>query len=99
MRPSSRRRIELEGNAAMAKKSRTTFKKRQKEMARQQRRRDKESRRQERKEEKATEIAPPAPEGEDPHIAGIRPGPQPLPEEWNYVPGRPSRDRPPEDEP
>ena len=81
----------------MAKKSRTTFKKRQKEMARQQRRRDKEARRHGRKEEKSAEIAPPPPVGEDPQIAGIQPGPQPLPDEWNYMPGRPGRDRPPED--
>jgi len=33
---------------------------------------------------------PSLPAGEaDPDIAGIQPGPQPLPEEWNYVPGRP----------
>jgi len=44
-------------------------------MARQKRRQDKEARRQERKEEKLR--SGPKPEGEDPDIAGIRPGPQP----------------------
>jgi hypothetical protein len=52
-----------------------TFKKRQKELARQQKAKEKAFRRQQRKEEKAN--AEPAPEGEDPDIAWIRPGPQP----------------------
>ncbi len=68
----------------MARKSRPTFKKRQKEIARQTKARDKISRRltksEEEPEESITEF-----EGEDPDIAGIRPGPQPLPDEWNYV--------------
>lgn len=70
----------------MARKSRPTFKKRQKEIARQQRARDKMARRLEKKER------PPAPtleSNEDPDIAGIRPGPQPLPEEWSYLPNSP----------
>jgi hypothetical protein len=60
----------------MAKKSRPTFQKREKEKARQQRQKEKEQRRMESKER------PRAPriEGEDPDIAGIRPGPQALPE-------------------
>ena len=66
----------------MAKKSRPTFQKREKEKARQQRQRDKEMRRAESKERRAT--AGPRTEGEDPDIAGIRPGPQPLPEQWEY---------------
>jgi hypothetical protein len=74
----------------MAKKSRTTFKKRQKEMARQQRQKDKMARRVERKERSAE--MPPVVEGEDPQIAGIQPGPQPLPDEWNYVPPLPRRE-------
>ena len=76
----------------MARKSRPTFKKRQKEIARQQKARDKMARRMAKKEE--TEQAPAVDSSEDPDIAGIRPGPQPLPEEWNYVPSR--RPRAPE---
>jgi hypothetical protein len=57
--------------------ARETFLKRQKEMARQRKRQDKEARRQERKEEKLR--SGPKPEGEDPDIAGIHPGPQPKP--------------------
>lgn len=64
----------------MAKKSRPTFQKREKEKARQQRQKEKEQRRMESKDR------PRAPriEGEDPDIAGIRPGPQALPEQWEY---------------
>lgn len=67
----------------MAKKSRQTFQKREKEKARIQKRNDKEARRLESKALKAniaTVIG-----DEDPDIAGIRPGPQPLPEQWDYV--------------
>ncbi len=67
----------------MAKKSKQTFQKREKEKARVLKRKDKEARRLESKELKAgmtTVIG-----DEDPDIAGIRPGPQPLPEEWDYV--------------
>jgi hypothetical protein len=67
----------------MAKKSKQTFQKREKEKARVQKRKDKEARRLESKELKAnmtTVIG-----DEDPDIAGIRPGPQPLPEQWDYV--------------
>jgi hypothetical protein len=71
----------------MARKSRPTFKKRQKEIARQQRARDKMSRRLDKKDQ------PPEPtlglSDEDPDIAGINPGPQPLPEEWSYLPNAP----------
>ena len=52
-----------------------TFKKRQKEMARQSKQKEKALRRLQRKEEKAN--AEPRADGEDPDIAGIRPGPQP----------------------
>lgn len=57
----------------MAHRARPSFQKRQKEMARQQKQKDKLARRLERKELKSV----PAAEGEDPDIAGIRPGPQP----------------------
>ncbi|HEV8488029.1 MAG TPA: hypothetical protein VGV87_31200 [Blastocatellia bacterium] len=67
----------------MAKKSRPTFQKREKEKARQQRQKDKEVRRSEAKERQG--VRGPRLEGEDPDIAGIRPGPQPLPEDWDYV--------------
>ena len=61
----------------MANKGRATFAKRQKEIARQERAREKAAKRVERKESKPgdRELAP----GEDPDIAGIVPGPQPLP--------------------
>jgi hypothetical protein len=67
----------------MAKKSKQTFQKREKEKARVQKRKDKEARRLESKAIKAniaTVIG-----DEDPDIAGIRPGPQPLPEQWNNI--------------
>jgi hypothetical protein len=60
----------------VANRSRSTFKKRQKEMARQQRQQDKLARRLERS--KARQENPAAQSSdEDPDIAGIRPGPQP----------------------
>jgi hypothetical protein len=52
-----------------------TFKKRQKELARQNKQKEKAIRRQQRKEEKANRQ--PGDEGEDPDLAGIVPGPQP----------------------
>ena len=64
----------------MATKSRSTFKKRQKELARQQRQQDKLARRVERKKER--DDRPDENSGdEDPDIAGIMPGPQPLPDD------------------
>jgi hypothetical protein len=57
----------------------TTFAKRQKEKDRQDRRRDKEQKRNERR-LKPSDAKPK--DGEDPDIAGIVPGPQPLPEEF-----------------
>ena len=69
----------------MAKKSRPTFQKREKEKARIQKQKEKEARRLETKERKAT--IEPAIGDEDPDIAGIQPGPQPLPEQWDYANG------------
>jgi Na+/phosphate symporter len=71
-----------EAGQSMARKSKATFQKREKEKARQQRQKEKEQRRIESKLRRA-EVGPRI-EGEDPDIAGIRPGPQPLPEVWNY---------------
>ena len=61
----------------MANRGRATFAKRQKEIARQERAREKAAKRVERKE---TWVKPDRKSsGEDPDIAGIVPGPQPLP--------------------
>jgi hypothetical protein len=60
----------------MANKGRTSFAKRQKEIARQERAREKNAKRVERKDEKGKTVKP---DGVDPEIAGIVPGPQPLP--------------------
>ncbi|HLU67003.1 MAG TPA: hypothetical protein VKZ63_12045 [Kofleriaceae bacterium] len=60
--------------------SNQTFKKRERERARLEKRREKERRREERKHERDSRPAPAA--GEDPDIAGIIPGPQPIPEEF-----------------
>jgi hypothetical protein len=60
----------------MANRGRATFAKRQKEIARQERAREKAAKRVERKETKGKVERP---EGFDPDIAGIVPGPQPLP--------------------
>ncbi len=57
----------------------TSFAKRQKEKNRLEKRQEKEARRLQRKEERANR---PRPEGEDPDIAGIVPGPQPIPEDY-----------------
>jgi hypothetical protein len=59
----------------MANKGRATFAKRQKEIARQERAREKAAKRVERKETKVKLDR----EADDPDIAGIVPGPQPLP--------------------
>jgi hypothetical protein len=67
----------------MAKKSKATFQKMEKEKARQQKQREKEARRLDAKSHKTG--ADLGAGGEDPDIAGIRPGPQPLPEQWDYV--------------
>lgn len=67
----------------MAQRSRATFQKREREKALQQKQREKEVRRMEAKERKATRE--PGEGLEDPDIAGIKPGPQPLPEQFNWV--------------
>jgi hypothetical protein len=69
----------------MANRSRPTSQKRNKEKARQQKQKDKEARRLEAKARKAS--AGPKSGDQDPDLAGIRPGPQPLPEQWDYVSG------------
>lgn len=65
----------------MAKKSRGTFEKRQKEKKRQRKQEDKRTRRLESKQHKPD--AKLTSGDQDPDIAGIQPGPQPLPEQWN----------------
>lgn len=65
----------------MARKPKATFMKRDKERARQQKQKDKEIRRVEAK--KLKDTTGPRIDGEDPDIAGIRPGPQPLPAQWH----------------
>jgi hypothetical protein len=65
----------------LAKKSRGTFEKRQKEKKRQQKQEEKRARRIESKQHKAD--AEPKSGGQDPDIDGIQPGPQPLPEQWD----------------
>ena len=67
----------------MANKSKATFRKMEKEKARQQKQRDKEARRLQSKTLNAA--SEPKTGDEDPDIAGIRPGPQPLPEQWDDV--------------
>ncbi len=65
----------------MANRPGPTRQKRAKELARQQKQRDKALRRLEVKQQKG--LTSPRREGEeDPDIAGIRPGPQPLPVQW-----------------
>jgi hypothetical protein len=56
-----------------------SLQKRQRERDRQEKQREKAAKKKLRKEEKAAQI--PSAGGEDPDIAGIVPGPQPLPEE------------------
>jgi len=68
----------------MGKKSRPTFKKRQKELARQQKQQNKQAQRRAKSELKGDRA--PMADGEDPDIGGIRPGPQPLPDEWQSIP-------------
>jgi hypothetical protein len=65
----------------MAKKSGSTPQKRYKEMKRLDRRKAKEARQLEAKERRSKARLRTG--DEDPDIAGIRPGPQPLPEQWN----------------
>ena len=63
----------------MAVKGRPSISKRQKEMSRKEERERKEARRAQRKADR--ENRPTGAPGEDPDIAGIVPGPQPIPEE------------------
>ena len=65
----------------MSKKTKPTFQKRNREIARLEKRKAKEARRLEAKERRTK--AKPGIGDEDPDIAGIRPGPQPLPEQWD----------------
>jgi hypothetical protein len=58
----------------------TSFGKRQKEKNRIEKRQEKEARRVQRKEERANRQRPDG--EEDPDIAGIVPGPQPIPEDY-----------------
>jgi hypothetical protein len=67
----------------VGRQSKATFQKREKEKARQQRQRDKEQQRLLAKQRRAE--AGPKLEGEDPDLAGIQLGPQPLPEQWRYA--------------
>ena len=60
----------------MANRSRPTLQKREREKAKQERQRQKEQRRQEAKERRGTQT--PRTGDEDPDLAGITPGPQPL---------------------
>lgn len=54
--------------------------KRQKELARKEKNKEKDVRREQRKKEKSERTTQPGQEGVDPDIAGIVPGPQPLPD-------------------
>ncbi len=72
----------------MGKNSRPSFQKRAKEKARQERRKEKDTRRLETKERRSHA---PAGTGEDPDIAGIVPGPQPLPAQFDIPPTRPKQ--------
>jgi hypothetical protein len=67
----------------MANKSKATFRKMEKEKARQAKQKDKEVRRLQAK--TVINESVPRTGDEDPDIAGIKPGPQPLPEQWNDV--------------
>jgi hypothetical protein len=67
----------------MAQRSRDTFQKREREKDKQQKKKDKEARRLESK--KARAEREPANGYEDQDIAGIKPGPQPLPEQWQWA--------------
>ena len=67
----------------MAQRSKATFQKLEKEKARQLKRKDKAAKRADARQRKAgREVGV---NGEDPDLAGMKPGPQPLPEQWEYV--------------
>jgi len=63
----------------MAGRSNSTFEKRKKELARKEKQKQKAEKREQRERERLER--PPGAEGEDPDIAGIVPGPQPIQEE------------------
>jgi hypothetical protein len=78
-----RRRNEHKENP-MANNQHATFQKRQKERARQQKQQEKAARRLAARQQRGVALS--QPQGtEDPDIAGIEPGPQPLPEQWQAV--------------
>ena len=66
----------------MAKKTGPTPRKRLKEIRLLDKRKAKEARRMEAKERRDSRVRD---SDEDPDIAGIRPGPQPLPEQWRDI--------------
>jgi hypothetical protein len=72
----------------MGKNSRPSIQKRAKEKARQERRKEKDARRLETKDRRSN-ASPRI--GEDPDIAGIVPGPQPLPPDFDSPPTRQER--------
>jgi len=65
-------------------KARPTGEKRRKERARQEKKRDKAEKREQRKSERENRTGR-GDQNEDPDIAGIVPGPQPLPPEYGIV--------------
>lgn len=73
-------------------RGRTTFEKRRKEMQRKERKQGKAERREQRKVEKSERDSS-SDAGEDPDIAGIVPGPQPLPEEFGPDPATETSDK------
>ncbi len=70
----------------MARKSKDTFQKLERQKEKVQKQRDKEARRVEAKKAKAERGQ--VDTAEDPDIAGIKPGPQPLSEDWQWAPQR-----------
>jgi hypothetical protein len=84
----------LESN--LGKKSRPSFKKRRKELARQQKQQDKVANRRAKTEAKSEASRKSG--DEDPDLIGIQPGPQALPDEWQDLPDGGSSPDPTEDE-
>ncbi len=68
---------DLTSEPTLANKTRSSFGKRQKEVARQTRRKEKDAKRLEAKQKKAEGGTDAGGSGEDPDLAGIVPGPQP----------------------
>lgn len=69
----------------MAQRPKLTSKKRERERAQQQKQRDKEARRLEARQNRVKQQS--SDSQEDPDIAGIKPGPQPLPDQWERTGG------------